>query len=94
MGARKLGVTSLPPLGCVPEARNFFGYRGNDCVSWVNTVARQFNKNLNLAADNLRKQLPGLKKVVFDIYKPLEDLVKSPLTYGPNLSHEHLKPLG
>ncbi|KAL9405577.1 hypothetical protein Peur_002549 [Populus x canadensis] len=81
-GARKLGVTSLPPLGCVPEARNFFGYRGNDCVSWVNTVARQFNKNLNLAADNLRKQLPGLKIVIFDIYKPLEDLVKSPLTYG------------
>jgi phospholipase/lecithinase/hemolysin len=63
-------------------------------VSWVNTVARQFNKNLNLAADNLRKQLPGLKIVVFDIYKPLEDLVKSPLTYGPNLSHEHVKPLG
>lgn len=94
MGARKLGVTSLPPLGCVPEARNFFGYRGNDCLSWVNTVARQFNKNLNLAADNLRKQLPGLKIVVFDIYKPLEDLVKSPLTYGPNLSHEHVKPLG
>ncbi|KAG6788998.1 hypothetical protein POTOM_005078 [Populus tomentosa] len=82
LGARKLGVTSLPPLGCVPEARNFFGYRGNDCVSWVNTFARQFNKNLNLAADNLRKQLPGLKIVVFDIYKPLEDLVKSPLTYG------------
>jgi bifunctional pyridoxal-dependent enzyme with beta-cystathionase and maltose regulon repressor activities len=44
-------------------------------VSWVNTVARHFNKNLNLAADNLRKQLPGLKIVVFDIYKPLEDLV-------------------
>ncbi|KAJ6947476.1 GDSL esterase/lipase APG-like isoform X2 [Populus alba x Populus x berolinensis] len=82
LGARKLGVTSLPPLGCVPEARNFFGYRGNDCVSWVNTFARKFNKNLNLAADNLRKQLPGLKIVVFDIYKPLEDLVKSPLTYG------------
>ncbi|KAL9368479.1 hypothetical protein Peur_039678 [Populus x canadensis] len=46
-------------------------------VSWVNTVARHFNKNLNLAADNLRKQLPGLKIVVFDIYKPLEDLVLS-----------------
>ncbi|CAK7356788.1 unnamed protein product [Dovyalis caffra] len=82
LGARRLGVTSLPPLGCVPEARTLFGYRRNDCVSRVNAIAQQFNKKLNSSAANLRKQLPGLKIVVFDIYKPLEDLVKSPLTYG------------
>ncbi|MBA0720139.1 hypothetical protein Golax_007776 [Gossypium laxum] len=82
LGARKIGVTSLPPLGCVPLARTLFGYHEKGCISRFNTDAQQFNKKLNAAAANLQKQHPGLKIVVFDIFKALYDIVKSPSNYG------------
>ncbi|KAG8656441.1 GDSL esterase/lipase APG [Manihot esculenta] len=81
-GARRIGVTSLPPLGCLPAARTLFGFHQSGCVSRINTDAQQFNRKINSAAKTLKKQLPGLKMVVFDIFKPLYDLVKSPSANG------------
>ncbi|XVF74482.1 hypothetical protein PTKIN_Ptkin13bG0113900 [Pterospermum kingtungense] len=82
LGARKIGVTSLPPLGCLPLARTFFGYQEKGCVSGFNTDAQQFNRKLNSTAAKLRKQHPDLKIVVFDIFTTLYDIVKSPSNYG------------
>lgn len=82
LGARKFGVTSLPPLGCLPAARTLFGYHESGCVSRINADAQQFNKKLNSAATSLQKQLSGLKIVIFDIFQPLYDLVKSPSKSG------------
>uniref|UniRef100_A0A2N9EI90 GDSL esterase/lipase APG n=1 Tax=Fagus sylvatica TaxID=28930 RepID=A0A2N9EI90_FAGSY len=82
LGARKLGVTSLPPLGCLPAAITLFGFHEKGCVSRINTDAQGFNKKINSAAANLQKKLPGLKIVIFDIYKPLNDLIRSPSKYG------------
>ncbi|KAF5956915.1 hypothetical protein HYC85_004140 [Camellia sinensis] len=82
LGARRIGVTSLPPLGCVPLAITLFGMHESGCVSRINNDAQSFNKMINSSATNLQKQLPGLKIVVFDIYKSLYDLVKTPSNYG------------
>ncbi|XP_062156363.1 GDSL esterase/lipase APG-like [Alnus glutinosa] len=82
LGARKLGVTSLPPLGCLPLAITLFGFKENGCVSRFNTDAQGFNRKINSAATNLQKQLPGLKIVIFDIFKPLYDVIHSPSKYG------------
>ncbi|XP_057978166.1 GDSL esterase/lipase APG [Malania oleifera] len=82
LGARKIGVTSLPPLGCLPLAITLFGFHEKGCISRINGDAQGFNKKVNSAASKLQKQLPGLKIAVFDIFKPLYDLVKSPSNYG------------
>ncbi|CAN1836875.1 GDSL esterase/lipase APG [Linum perenne] len=82
LGGRRLGVTSLPPLGCFPAARALLSYHGQGCVSSINTVAQQFNNKLTLAAASLQKQLPGMKIVIFDTFKPLYDLVKKPSDFG------------
>ncbi|KAF8062857.1 hypothetical protein N665_1191s0012 [Sinapis alba] len=82
IGARKIGVTSLPPTGCLPAARTLFGFHEKGCVSSLNTDAQQFNKKLNAAASKLQKQYSGLKIVVFDIFTPLYDLVQSPAKAG------------
>lgn len=82
LGARKIGVTSLPPLGCLPAARTLFGAHQSGCVSNINTNAQQFNKKINSAASQLQKNLPGLNIVIFDIFKPLYDVIKSPSNYG------------
>ncbi|KAL3511723.1 hypothetical protein ACH5RR_024440 [Cinchona calisaya] len=82
LGARRIGVTSLPPLGCLPAARTLFGFHQSGCVTNINTNAQQFNKKINAAATQLQQQLPGLKIAVFDIFKTLYDVVKSPANYG------------
>lgn len=75
-------MTSLPPLGCLPAARTLFGAHQSGCVSYINTNAQEFNKKVNSAASQLQKNLPGLKIVIFDIFKPLYDVIKSPSNYG------------
>ncbi|CAK9324664.1 unnamed protein product [Citrullus colocynthis] len=82
LGARRIGVTSLPPLGCFPVALTLFGNHQNGCVSRINTDAQAFNKKLNSAAESLKKQLPGFRIVIFDIYKPLYDVISSPSKNG------------
>lgn len=82
LGARKLAVTSLPPLGCIPAAITLFGYGSSQCVSRLNGDAQGFNKKLNAAANSLGKQLPGLRIAIFDIYTPLYDLVNNPSKNG------------
>ncbi|CAK9174538.1 unnamed protein product [Ilex paraguariensis] len=82
LGARRIGVTSLPPLGCLPAAITLFGFHQPGCVSRINTDAQGFNKKINSAATKLQKQLPGLKLVIFDIFKPLYDIIRTPSNYG------------
>lgn len=82
LGARKIGVTSLPPFGCVPAAITLFGHGSNQCVSRLNQDAKNFNWKLNATTISLSMQLPNLTIVVFDIYEPFYDLVTAPSKQG------------
>ncbi|KAI4381887.1 hypothetical protein MLD38_007911 [Melastoma candidum] len=82
LGARKIGVTSLPPIGCFPAAITLLGFGHTGCVSRLNSDIQGFNKRLNSAANSLKKQLPGLRIVIFDIYTPFYGLIKSPSQNG------------
>ncbi|XP_074290083.1 GDSL esterase/lipase At5g22810-like [Silene latifolia] len=81
-GARKIGVTSLPPLGCLPAAISIFGEDSNECVDHINNDAMTFNDQLNTTAKRLQHQLANLTVVVFDIYTPLYDIVTKPEDNG------------
>jgi hypothetical protein len=82
MGARRVGVTSLPPLGCLPAAITLFGHGSNGCVSRLNADAQSFNRKMNATVDSLSRRYPDLKIAVFDIYTPLYDLATSPASQG------------
>ena len=82
LGARRIGVTSLPPTGCLPAAITLFGAGSNQCVERLNRDAILFNNKLNTTSRSLKKRLPGLKLVVFDIYQPLLDIVTNPADNG------------
>ncbi|CAI9761549.1 unnamed protein product [Fraxinus pennsylvanica] len=82
LGARKIGVTTLPPLGCVPAVITIFGEDSNYCVEKVNKAAISFNNKLNATSQNLQSKLSGLNLVVLDIYQPLYDLVTKPSDNG------------
>ncbi|XP_047316987.1 GDSL esterase/lipase APG-like [Impatiens glandulifera] len=82
LGARRIGVTSLPPLGCLPATITLFGFHQDGCVERLNTDAKGFNNKVKSEASSLKKQLGGLKIAIFDIYTPLYNLVKSPSDHG------------
>ncbi|KAL5580212.1 hypothetical protein UlMin_012654 [Ulmus minor] len=82
LGARKIGVTTLPPLGCLPAAITLFGEGHNGCVSRLNHDATTFNRKLNATSQNLQNRLSGLNLVVLDIYQPLHELVTRPSDHG------------
>ncbi|KAK4396439.1 GDSL esterase/lipase [Sesamum angolense] len=82
LGARRIGVTSLPPTGCLPAAITLFGAGSNQCVARLNHDAISFNNKLNNTSQNLKANLPGLKLVVFDIYNPLLDMIVKPTDSG------------
>ncbi|WRX32842.1 GDSL lipase/esterase - like 10 [Theobroma cacao] len=82
LGARKIGVTTLPPLGCLPAAITVFGSDSNKCVAKLNSNAVSFNNKLNATSQRLQKKLSGLNLVVFDIYQSLFNLVTKPAENG------------
>ncbi|KAJ0963178.1 hypothetical protein J5N97_028300 [Dioscorea zingiberensis] len=82
LGARRIGVTSLPPLGCLPAAITLFGEGKNRCVQRLNKDAVSFNKKISNATDSLKKKHSDLKLVVLDIYGPLLGLIKNPEQNG------------
>ncbi|XP_022958433.1 GDSL esterase/lipase At5g22810-like [Cucurbita moschata] len=82
LGARRIGVTTLPPLGCLPTAITIFGSDSNECVGKLNNDAVSFNSKLNATSQSLHANLPGLNLVVLDTYKPLYQLVTKPAENG------------
>ncbi|CAN8252607.1 unnamed protein product [Cochlearia groenlandica] len=84
LGARRIGVTTLPPLGCLPAAITVAGpdEGGGGCSESLNNVAISFNNKLNTTSQNLKSSLYGLNLVVFDIYQPLFDLATRPSQFG------------
>lgn len=82
LGARKIGVPSLVPIGCLPAAITLFGFNSNKCVSGFNNVAIYFNQKLNSTSLDLLKMLPGLNLKVLDTYQLFYDIVSKPSQYG------------
>ena len=82
LGAHKVGVTSLPPLGCLPASITLFGSGENVCVSRLNSDSQHYNTRLQATVNSLAKSLPRLKIVVFDIYTTLYSFVQHPSDNG------------
>lgn len=82
LGARKVWLMSLPPLGCLPVSITLFGSGSNECVERINSDALHFNNKLNASTQVLQKQLSGLTITFFDIYTHLFDIIQKPSDYG------------
>ncbi|CAL9013652.1 unnamed protein product [Prunus brigantina] len=83
LGVRKISLTGLPPMGCLPleRARNFMA--NHDCVQEHNNVAVEFNGKLSNMVAKLNKELPGLRILFTDkIYQLFYQIIKRPSSYG------------
>ncbi|KAL9310054.1 putative GDSL lipase/esterase, SGNH hydrolase superfamily [Arabidopsis thaliana] len=82
LGARKIGVFSAVPVGCVPLQRTVFGgFFTRGCNQPLNNMAKQFNARLSPALDSLDKELDGVILYI-NVYDTLFDMIQYPEKYG------------
>ncbi|OMO87385.1 Lipase, GDSL [Corchorus capsularis] len=81
LGARRIGIFSAPPIGCVPSQRTLAGGAERECAEEYNQAARLFNKKLNSVSNSLRTSLPDGRFVYIDVYNPLLQLIQDPPKY-------------
>ncbi|MED6139560.1 hypothetical protein PIB30_084954 [Stylosanthes scabra] len=82
LGARKMIVVNVGPIGCIPNQRDTNIDAGDDCVSFPNQLAQMFNTQLKVLVAELRANLKGSMFVYADVYTILEDILNNYSAYG------------
>lgn len=82
LGARKLSITGLVPMGCLPleRATNILGDHG--CNEKYNKVALEFNDKLEKMILKLNKELPQVIALSANVYDIVLDIITRPSSYG------------
>ncbi|PRQ52645.1 putative triacylglycerol lipase [Rosa chinensis] len=83
LGVRKISLTGVPPMGCLPLERATNFMNNHDCVEEYNNVAVEFNGKLNNMVAKLNQELPGYK-ILFTakVYQFFYQIIRSPSSYG------------
>ncbi|CAN8303546.1 unnamed protein product [Cochlearia groenlandica] len=85
-GARKVIVTAIGQIGCIPYELARYNNRNNNtgrCNNKINKAIVVFNSQLKKLVDRLNKgQLRGAKFVFLDSYKSTSDLATNGASYG------------
>ncbi|KAL5557489.1 hypothetical protein UlMin_039725 [Ulmus minor] len=81
-GARRIGVVSLPLIGCVPSQRTLNGGVDRGCSEQANQAAKLFNSKLSSIINSLNQRFLEARFVYLDIYNPLLSLIQNPTHYG------------
>lgn len=82
LGARRISLTGLPPMGCLPVQRTTNLKDPLNCLEERNRVALEFNGKLRTLAGKLNKELPGFKVFFADAYGTLLRLITRSSEYG------------
>lgn len=88
-GARKIALTTLPPMGCLPAAINVHGKGDRTrCVARLNDDAQIHNRKLRKVVTDLKEKLPDLKIAVLNTYDAILDLTNNATQHGRS-KHTH-----
>lgn len=84
LGARKVVVTAVGPIGCIPyQLARFTGNNKTRCNEKINQAIVLFNTGLRQMVDQFNGgQLPGAKFLYLDSYKSSLDLYLNPAASG------------
>lgn len=82
LGARKIVVTNVGPIGCIPSQRDTNPAAGDSCVLFPNQLAQLFNNQLKGLIADLSSNLKGSMFVYADVYHILEDILNNYMAYG------------
>ncbi|KAL4557517.1 hypothetical protein LXL04_035698 [Taraxacum kok-saghyz] len=87
LGVRRIGVFSLPPIGCLPSQRTLIGGIQRECVEKYNELAELFNTKLSMEVISLSQKFPSAKIVYVDAYYLPLDIIQNPTKYGFDVSN-------
>ncbi|XP_074310882.1 GDSL esterase/lipase At2g04570-like [Silene latifolia] len=82
LGARKLSLGGLPPMGCLPLERTTNAMHYRECIAVYNEVAEEFNGKLENLVDKLNMELKGLRLVFSNPYDLLLEMIQKPSSFG------------
>ncbi|KAK7388006.1 hypothetical protein VNO78_22806 [Psophocarpus tetragonolobus] len=82
LGARKLVVANVGPIGCIPSQRDANPGAGDYCVAFPNQLAELFNSQLKELIPELNSNLEGSVFVYADVYQILTDILKNYVALG------------
>lgn len=84
LGARKISLGGLPPMGCLPLERTtkMLSTTGGGCREEYNRVARDFNEKLQVLVLHLNKELFGVQIVLSNPYGILSQIIQNPHSFG------------
>ncbi|XP_057840480.2 GDSL esterase/lipase At2g42990 [Cryptomeria japonica] len=82
LGARRIALINVPPLGCLPAERTVTSLRNKGaCDQEVNQAADGFNSGLYAMIDVLEPALPGLKIAYLDYHNLIFNIIANPRKY-------------
>ncbi|XP_044468958.1 GDSL esterase/lipase At5g37690-like [Mangifera indica] len=85
LGARKLILHGLGPLGCIPSQR--VKSKTGKCLKQVNKWVKEFNSKAQTLIASLNKRLPSARFLFADTYPAVFDLIARPTAYGFKISN-------
>ena len=82
MGARRILVANVGPIGCIPFERDINPSAGENCVAFPNQLAQLFNSQLKDLIAELSTNLSGSKFVYGDVYHIVDDILRNYISFG------------
>ncbi|KAL0800808.1 hypothetical protein Bca101_055983 [Brassica carinata] len=82
LGLRKIYITGVAPLGCLPNQRATGIAPPERCVDTVNQILGTFNQGIRSIVDQLNRRLPGAIYVYGNTYGAFGDMLNNPAAYG------------
>ncbi|XP_058209898.1 GDSL esterase/lipase At4g16230-like [Rhododendron vialii] len=82
LGARKIVVSNVGPIGCIPYQRDLNPSAGETCVALPNHLAQLFNGRLKNLVPELRKNLKRSEFLYADVYRIVDDIIQNYESYG------------
>jgi hypothetical protein len=82
LGARKLALLDILPVGCLPRQRATTA--NGDCDADGETLSKMFNLALRaeMASDTVAASMPGLRYSIAGLYNVLSDMIADPSLAG------------
>ncbi|KAE8654212.1 GDSL esterase/lipase [Hibiscus syriacus] len=82
LGARKVAITGLAPIGCLPLERMTNIMHGSACIEEYNNLAKNFNVKLQGTITKMIQELGGIQIVMLNTYDKLLEMIRNPTWFG------------
>ncbi|CAI9296839.1 unnamed protein product [Lactuca saligna] len=82
VGARRIGIFSVGPMGCIPAKVLLPDAHINQCLDKINNVVKDYNRGLEDMVNNIRRKYCDATSVYGLVYNITQDIRANPRSYG------------